>query len=234
MNIDAVFITYYPNVKLFEKAIKSIISQVRIAYIIDNTPEKCNHLEKLHEYSNINITYLCDNKGIAYAQNIGIKKSIEGNADFIMLSDQHTIYPENYIKAMLSTFEGAKQVAAIAPLFKDENSRMHNSGIYKKGLFFYKLFYPKKGIFEIPQAIASGKIINTAHLSEIGLMKEDLFMDWIDFEWCWRATRKGYKIIGNANVVITHQLGEHAADIGFREVNLRSPVRHYYITRNAF
>jgi len=52
-------------------------------------------------------------------------------------------------------------------------------------------------------------------------MNEDLFIDWVDFEWCWRARKKGYKIIGNANVVITHQLGDAAVTIGRKDEEAR-------------
>jgi len=234
MKINVIFVTFYPDIKLLKNAVESIITQAENIYIIDNTPEKCHDLESFKVFNTIEVIYLGDNKGIAYAQNIGIKKSLTNNADFIMLSDQDTVYPENYIKNMFSCIEKTEQVAAIAPLFNDTNCKITNSGFYKKGFFFYTLFYPKNGIFEIPQAIASGKIINAVYLNEIGLMKEELFIDWIDFEWCWRATNKGYKIIGNANVTITHLLGDHTTDIGFREINLRTPIRHYYITRNAF
>lgn len=44
-------------------------------------------------------------------------------------------------------------------------------------------------------------------------MNERFIIDWVDFEWCWRAREKGYQIIGNANVLITRQLGDAAATI---------------------
>ena len=58
------------------------------------------------------------------------------------------------------------------------------------------------------------------------------FMDWIDMEWCWRAIKKGYKIIGNANVAIEHKLGDYFKTVGGKQILLRNPIRHYYITRN--
>ena len=65
-------------------------------------------------------------------------------------------------------------------------------------------------------------------------MDEDLFIDWVDLEWCWRARHKGYQVIGSGDVEVSHSLGDTSRNIGYREVNLRSPLRHYYITRNAF
>ena len=232
MNVDVVYVTYNPSLDFLTKSIDSIIEQVRKIYIIDNTPGKFVGLESFFERG-VEIIYLNDNLGISYAQNIGIKESLKNNANFIMLSDQDTCYPEKYIKSMLEVFDDNNDVAAVVPRFVDSN-KSSSDGFIKILPVFFKQFFPKKGQHEIMQAIASGKILNVMYLKEIGLMDEQLFIDWVDFEWCWRARKNGFKIIGNADVVIQHQLGDFSKNIGFREVNLRSYIRHYYITRNAF
>ncbi|MCT7630669.1 hypothetical protein N5U06_07925 [Aliarcobacter butzleri] len=161
------------------------------------------------------------------------KKALDNSTDFIMLSDQDTCYPENYIENMLKVFSYDKRLAAVAPKFIDSNKKS-NDGFIKVYPIFFKQIFPRNGIHEVMQVIASGKILNVKYLNDIGLMKEELFIDWVDLEWCWRARKKGYKILGNADVVINHQLGDNSKNLGFREVNLRSHIRHYYITRNTF
>jgi rhamnosyltransferase len=232
--IDMVIITYNPEIELLTKAIQSMQEQVRKIYIIDNTPIRAKKLGKFQN-EKIEIIYLDDNMGIAYAQNIGIKKSLENKSDFIVLSDQDTIYPDKYVENMLkienSTFD---KVIAFAPLFKDIVGNNENEGFITKGVVGFKKINPQNGLHEVFQTIASGKILNTKYLEDVGLMDEDLFIDWVDLEWCWRAGKKGYRIIGNADVVITHQLGDKIAKNWYKDITLRSPIRHYYITRNAF
>ena len=232
MTIATVYVTYNPEIKRLEKSIKSIVSQVRKIYIVDNTPNKDLRLDSFQN-EKVEIIYLGDNFGIAYAQNIGIKKALDENSEYIMLSDQDTIYPNNYISDMTKIFDTHNNVGAIAPRFID-NMKKSSDGFISLTPIIFKQFFPQSGLYEVMQVIASGKILNAKYLNDIGLMDEDLFIDWVDLEWCWRARKKGYKIIGNADVVIEHQLGDSSKDIGFREVNLRSFVRHYYITRNAF
>jgi len=227
-----VIVTYKSNVCVLKQLIKSISNQVNKIFIIDNTPNNKFKSEELIS-EKIEVIYLNENKGIAYAQNIGIKKAMNNKANYILLSDQDTIYPEDYILKMIKIFDLDDKIAAIAPSFYDINTKKTQAFI-KNNLLFFKQFFPKNGWYEVKQVIASGKILNTKYIKDIGLMNEDLFIDWVDLEWCWRARKKGYKIIGNADVVITHQLGDKAINLGFREVNLRSPIRHYYITRNAF
>jgi rhamnosyltransferase len=231
MLLDMVLVTYNPDIKLLVDVIESIGKQVRTVYIIDNSPIPSKALLDM-SHDNVQIQPLYENKGIAYAQNVGIKLALENKADFILLSDQDTLYPNDFVKDMFDGSNG--DFAAMSPLFHDINQGNTNEGFIIKSLLGFKHIYPESGLHNIFQAIASGCILNTKCLEEIGLMDEDLFIDWVDLEWCWRAIGHGYSIIGNANVTITHQLGDEAVNIGFRDVNLRSPVRHYYITRNAF
>lgn len=232
MTIDTIYVTYNAEIELLSQSIKSIISQVRKIYIVDNTPNRDLRLDSFQN-EKVEIIYLGDNLGIAYAQNIGIKKSLENSSQFIMLSDQDTCYPVDYVRDMLKIFSHDKNIAAIAPKFIDSNKK-GDDGFIKVLPIIFKQFYPETGQHEVMQVIASGKILQAKYLNDIGLMDEELFIDWVDFEWCWRARNKGYKIIGNADVVINHKLGDNSKDLGFREVNLRSYIRHYYITRNAF
>lgn len=233
MNIDAVYVTYYPDIKLLEKSIKSIISQIRKIYIIDNTPGKDMQLISFQN-EHTEIIFLEENLGIAYAQNIGINKALENCAEYILLSDQDTCYPENYVENMTRLFLNYDcKIAAVVPRFIDIN-KIKEDGFIRVSPIIFKQFYPKSGLYEVMQAIASGKIILAKYLNDIGIMDESLFIDWVDLEWCWRARKKGYKIIANADVIIQHKLGDNSTNIGFREVNLRNYVRHYYITRNAF
>lgn len=231
IKIDMILVTYNPNIELLGNCIKSIFNDVRNIYIIDNGS---NNFEFDKNIDSVRIIRLEDNMGISYAQNIGIKEAIKNDAEYILLSDQDTIYPKSYIENMIKTFSFDDNICAVTPLFKDSNGKKVNNGFYKKSFFFAKQFFPEKGYYEIFHTIASGKLIKTQCLNNIGLMDEDLFIDWVDYEWCWRARKKRYKIIGNADVVIEHQLGDNSKNLGFREVNLRSYIRHYYITRNAF
>ena len=232
MKTIVIYVTYNANTELLSKSVNSIVSQTDKVVIIDNTPYKDEKLE-MFKTDNVEIIYLEDNFGIAYAQNIGINKAIDENYDYVMLSDQDTIYPNNYIDDMVKIFDINDNIGAVAPRFIDLVRKSHSCFISLKPIIF-KQFFPQNGLHEVMQVIASGMILNAKYIIDIGLMNEDLFIDWVDCEWCWRARKKGYKIIGNADVVIEHQLGDSSKDIGFRKVNLRTPIRHYYITRNAY
>jgi rhamnosyltransferase len=229
--IFGVIITYKPNMAILEKCIHGLKNQLAKIIIVDNTPGKCEILENLKTFPNIEVIYLADNYGIAYAQNVGIKRALEEKADYILLSDQDTVYPPDFVEKMLECFKDEK-VAAAGPLYLDRITGKIQPFV-KKGLFGFKKIYPKSGKHEVLQLIASGTIIKAKCLNDVGLFNNDLFIDWVDLEWCWRAIKRGYKIIGNADVMINHRLGDNVKNIGFKILTQRSPLRHYYITRNA-
>jgi len=226
--IVAVIVAYNPNLPLLERSFQSLLEQVDYLIVVDNSPQSM-----LSSNGKVSVERLGCNIGIAAAQNIGIRKAIEFGAEYILLSDQDTVYPDNYVSAMLPVFGLFPSACVIVPRFMDVIKKGAD-GFYLDRPVLFKKFYPLSGKHKVFQAIASGKVLKVSSLDKIGLMNEDLFIDWVDFEWCWRARSKGFEIVGNADVVIQHLLGDVSKDLGFREVNLRSPARHYYITRNAF
>jgi rhamnosyltransferase len=232
-SVFAVVVTYNPDPKAIRETIASIFFQVVKVVVVDNG--SANSFEAaLLGFENVLLIKKSDNHGIAAAQNIGINEAIRLGAKYIMLSDQDSVFPCRYIDPMIEVFLGDSkmEICCVAPIFKDKNKR-GKDGVIVPSIYF-KRIHPVKGMYEVMQVIASGMVIKVSCLEKVGLMCESLFIDWVDIEWCWRAREKGYKIFVNADVTICHNLGDHSVDLIFREINVRSPVRHYYITRNAF
>jgi len=230
--ISAVYVTYNPDLDVLNSSITSIMHQVEKVIVVDNSPVPFETI-KIKDSEKCIFIPLQDNIGIAAAQNIGITKSLEDGAEYLMLSDQDTIYPDGYIKAMLEVIQADEKIGAVVPKFMDSVSQTINPfiGVSK---YCFKKITPEQGTYEVMQGIASGKIISAKAIRDVGMMDAELFIDWVDLEWCWRLRKKGYKVIGNADVCIQHSLGDKSESLVGRQINVRSPMRHYYITRNAF
>jgi rhamnosyltransferase len=192
LTITAIVIAFFPNGQTITRTIKSICKQVDKLLIIDNTPNGSNVFENhklLDRKNNVELITLNENVGIAKAQNIAIKRALENKADFILLSDQDTCYPDNYIAKMLEVYskiENKEKVAAIVPDFAELNRGGERQGFVVFDSIFSKRIYPQSGCHEITQAIASGKIIPSEMFNYIGFIDEELFIDWVDFEWLMR------------------------------------------------
>lgn len=225
MKICAIIVLYKQNNELLQKVINSIEPQVDTLLIIDNN-ENQDFFPSLEKCIYINLN---GNKGIAYAQNVGIKIALENKNDYILLSDQDTIYPFDYIKRIFQESQGYEQ-DILTPVFYDEVKKEYGPIMIEKFKF---IEHADKPIY-VKHAIASGTIIKSRVFNEIGLMREDLFIDYVDFEWCWRACSNGFKVLCVPNVIIHHSLGDDFRKILGRKVCVRSNFRYFYMIRNGY
>jgi rhamnosyltransferase len=92
---------------------------------------------------------------------------------------------------------------------------------------------PSEEIVESDILISSGSLIALATLAEVGGPLNELFIDQVDLEWCFRAKSQGYLLFGVCNAVLYHSLGEAPKRFLGRKFLHHGPLRHYYIFRNA-
>ena len=68
---------------------------------------------------------------------------------------------------------------------------------------------------------------------DIGLMCEELFIDFVDIEWCLRARRHSYEVVAINKVMIDHHIGDYSVQFMKHSYPIHSPLRMYYYFRNA-
>ena len=81
--------------------------------------------------------------------------------------------------------------------------------------------------------IASGSLISLEVLTRVGPMAQELFIDYVDLEWCLRANSLGYKNFQIANALMTHAIGGEPIQFLGKFWPSHSPIRHYFMFRNA-
>lgn len=229
--ICAVVVAYRQNCFIFNECINSIRKQLDFVVVIDN-----NDLLLKIDYDNVKLISFNANLGIAVAQNVGISYALAEGAHYVFLSDQDTIYPTNYVSEMIACLEKVSvydMVAAVSPNFYDVNRSELCPMIVDAGPLGFKLKTATSGLHKVCFANASGMLIPAKVFAEVGLMREDLFIDCVDTEWCTRAEHLGYSIYCNADMVITHSLGDRSINVLGRVITQHSPLRHYYLARNS-
>ena len=169
-----------------------------------------------------------ENRGLAVALNQGLAAAKDMGARYVMLLDQDSQPPigmGHKLAAELETLKRNRQpYAAIGPTLLDR----------KAGGELQSKSRPDKAIIDWPTIATSGTVIDMAAQGVIGNMRDDLFIDGIDHEWCHRARSKGFRIGASTSVTMPHDMGDDGIVIFGRYRPLhRSPVRHYYIVRNT-
>lgn len=228
MKIFAVLVSYKPDLKLLTDVVASLIHQVDSVIVVDN-----GNTEFSSAFDNCIVIHLNANFGIAYAQNRGIEKALSLDADWILLSDQDTVYPSDYVSSMLECARKntLQNIGGLVPVVFDEISGRRVPVMLEK---MKGAVPPVSGCLKVAHAVASGTLIPADALQKCGLMREDFFIDFVDHEWCWRAASCGLNIYCLADVVIHHQLGDRMEKRFGLNIVYRSLFRFYYIIRNGY
>jgi len=237
MSIGCIIVAYNKNIKLILNRIKNIYTDVDNFYVINNSDNNFTRV-KNKKFTIINLNV---NLGIAAAQNLALFQAYKNKNDYILFSDQDTIFPENFIKKIFNFYVYAnkkyKNVFAVAPNLFDRNKNVL-SGFVKRFFIFRNTIFKDQNNSKnldgkITEAMSSGMFINAKILKKIGYLNEDYFLDWVDFDLCWRAINKGYNIIGSNNIVASHYLGNNNIKIFNKSFHIHRPFRSYYVVRNG-
>lgn len=219
MKLAVCVILYNPKKENIEHALK-LADFFDNVYLLDNSNKAQDNLSSKH-----NIRYIpyFKNMGIAKALEDALQLAIQDKNDYLLTLDQDSVYPFNkhlQIKARLSKLNREKDaVYAITTNFDYEQ----NKNAPEKLVTF---------------AITSGNFL------DLGLMKkydihfpEELFIDFVDFEFNRRVLEHKLNIIQSYDYYIEHEIGnplkKNILGIKFTCLN-HSPIRYYYRFRNAY
>lgn len=208
----------------------NISNQVDCLYAIDNSSDSNDGF-----YGGIDKVYYIPqykNLGIAAAQNIGIKKAIDDGAEFIFFADPDTEFPKDTISRLLLKYQKIKRVNSQAGgICTSAINETTGYPISLKGNFIKEERQWKAT--EITYMMNSGSLIPTELFRIVGNMWEELFIDDVDCEWCWRATRKAnVRFYQDNEVSVKHHLGNQAQKVGGKLRSISSPQRLFYQFRN--
>jgi len=237
-SVAAVVVTYEPCIDKLQRLLRAIATQVEHVLVIDNGSSNFGLIRSM---STLSSGVLCisleQNFGIAYAQNVGIRSARDLGVSFVITLDQDSWPSAGVVARLAAVFDcdnGSTSIAAVGPLLKDEDSRL------ALPFFSYSNGYKNRvtptegsGIFEVDFLVSSGTLIAMAALEKIGLMREELFIAYVDVEFGLRARSAGFRILACCDAHMYHSLGDHRLRLGRWIVPMHSPLRHFYLMRGA-
>jgi rhamnosyltransferase len=166
------------------------------------------------------------NLGIGAAQNRGIDFADQNGAEFVLLLDDDSRMTRTALTSLLKAYSELRamgiRVGAVCGRPIDRHDGSEDSSGNKASA--YRV---------CREMMSSGSLIPLAVFREVGPMDDSLFVDYVDFEWGWRAIAQGYRLYLANDVVFSHALGEGIHRILGKTIKLKSPIRHYYQTRNS-
>ncbi len=238
MNISAVIVTFNPRNNVISLINSLKVQNVR-PIIVDNASKKFD-FSSIEVDNQSHLIRLKDNLGIATAQNRGIERAIELGADYIIFFDQDSTIPDNFVQDMIDDYQFiSKQnikIGALGPRFIDERYNFYYKtiSISKHGLRTKHDVSNINEPFNSTLLISSGSLVSVETLKEVGLMRDNYFIDYVDTEWCLRAESLGFKNYISAKAVMRHTIGDNVLKFKFINVPVHSAFRRYFRVRNAF
>lgn len=231
-SVCCVIVTYNIGER-FYSCYNAIAKQVEKVIIVDNrsNQETISIIKKLSENQNTISIFNKENLGIASALNIGIKRALDEGFQWILTMDNDSIATNDMIKDMLehySNFNKEDKVVGIFPTYIDLGYNNQNSEEDDIRSNEYKF---------VNAEITSGNLLKSDIFKKVGFFDEKLFIDMVDYEFCFRIRSNGYKLVKVGSAILYHNLGNtKVKTILGKKIYCthHNFVRRYYITRNRF
>jgi rhamnosyltransferase len=228
-NVVAVIVTMDPENDVLRHAETLVGLGVR-TLVVDNGsgPDSAPLLDTMAALAGVDLIRNPANLGIARALNQGAEKAHEAGAAWLLTLDQDAAPGPEIVQVAASTFASfplPDRIAVIGSSSEVDAARAAaTSG-------------PDRPWAEVKTAITAGSFVSLDAMRALGGYRDDLFVDYVDIEFCLRAHAGGYRLVTSLTPTMTHRVGEPSQRrLGPRLVRPtnHSALRRYYITRNRF
>ena len=215
MKLGCVVVLYDPS----DINIKNISEYARLfekVIAVDNSASDI--AGKKFNADNIEYIALYDNKWLDYALNYGCERLRQIGYKYAGTMDQDSVLKTDGFKEYAESFEKCEKVALMCPQYNIE--RKAEVKIQDK-------------IEDVVWTMQSASIFDLDIWEELGRFDDSLFIDTIDYDYCLKAKKHGYKILKNYSYIIDHEPAitkyTKLLKIGY---GYCSPLRIYYQSRN--
>ncbi len=196
----------YNAEKTIERCIKSIISQDinKEIFVIDNNSSD-NTYKIIKNFENINI-YVENRRGPAAARNRGLKEAYKSSCRYIAFVDSDVVLPKDWSKKAIEILEKNRDVAGVGGPARNM-SRNFLSELFDP-LFLYYVNTDLKDVESLAtmNAMFKREVIKDMFFNENLIASEDP-------EFCFRLTKKGYRLLLSRNLTVLHDHPQKFGDI---------------------
>ncbi len=229
-NVCAIFVTFHPD-ENFRLNFQRLYPQVGRVIIVDNgsSPREIEFLKScMQGCLESELIQNGWNLGIATALNIGVRSALARGFEWVVTFDQDTLPSSGMIDIMLKAYAASDlkdKIGLLAPAYYDQ----------KTGYRGRLMARESKDLFITEMVYNSGSLIRTELFSKVSFFDDDLFIDYVDTDFCLKIRKAGYYSVVVPQAIIGHCEG----NIEMKQFRLLSffvhnysPSRRYYKARN--
>ena len=220
MKLCTVIVLYHPEKDSLEKSLLSFVEETDHIFCWKNSYINNECYNIINSYKKIEILGNENNVGIARALNECVKVAQLRGFTHVLTMDQDSYFDRNmilkYKTEILNFPDNDVAIYGVNPL-QDEK----------------RLYENNEGAINVNDTITSGSIFILDNFKKYGYFDEELFIDAVDYEYCYRLKKLyNQKTIVFANILMHHTVGYiEKTKMGFN-INNYSAFRTYFIVRN--
>ncbi len=231
--VCAVIVTYNIG-KLVHRCFNSIKGQVGHVVVVDNgsdVPTR-DELNKIAASDSVTLIPNERNEGIARAFNQGVEWARSNGFERILTLDHDSEATPGMVDKLLNALatlerQGIQNVGVVGANPYDINAEYFITRCSPTGT---------GALIDEGEVISSGSLIESRALDTVGPFNEELFVHYVDIDFCIRLQRSGFRVFLCPDAVLLHEEGtkEHMRFI-WRDVfyDRYSKEARYYLTRNT-
>ena len=207
----------------FTDYLQALVDQSFFVVLVDNNPQCLP--PRLKQVIGCELLVNSNRGGIAGGLNRGIEFALQSGISWITLLDQDSRIPVEQIRQLLEPFAlypGRRLV--VGPSIWDQQRQIRHGR-----------WLPSANAFEKTRLlISSGTTFQARDWPLLGSLHEELFIDFVDHAWCFRAQARGFELLQHSEVVLKQQFGVVHPNRFCRWLGMQlySPERHFYGLRN--
>jgi GT2 family glycosyltransferase len=180
--------------------------------VIDNGSVDGTHEHVSKTYPNVIVVQTGKNLRYGGGNNLGILKS---RGQYILLLNPDTIVDHNYVSELFAVESSDPSVAIAAGKILLPDGRIQTAGatVNQQG---YSILYgfgkTDKGSFdkqrEVGYVLGAAAMMTRSALAKVGLLDPIYTFYYEETDWCWRARRRGMKVMYVPGAIVYHFGGE--------------------------
>jgi len=207
-------------------------------YVIENSGEQIEIKQRIVK-ALIEINYIINtgNIGFASACNVGIKKALDCDCDYIALINNDTVFQDSSLIDAVNEADKNDNIGIVGLVnyFYEKPSVVWQAGfvnLISIGITFKKKLSRNKILTKVDFVPGSSMVIKNRVFGEVGFLNDNYFAYFEDQDFCLRAARAGYGTYVYSNSKILHKVGKSSDSTTKQYLRTRNKLYYYYLNGN--
>ena len=181
------------------------------------------------------------NYGFAGGNNIGIKRALDGRADYVLLLNNDTVVDESFLSELVKVCENDRRIGIVGPkvYFYDKPDVISSAGAK---IDFYRGEFPPIGenevdygqydkVRDVDYVSGCALMVKKEVVERVGFLDPRYFLYTEEVDYAVRVRKAGFNIVFVPKAKIWHKIGRSSDDLQKLYYRLRNKL--FFARKNA-